>query len=187
MSSMYCDRCGQVDQTISLDALQALDSGPQFSQGVGGVIRDGEYTPFMATSMQGIDTELADLQSKSYKFASLEGLLEERGITKSKAEVVQSASYWKMLSPMLLGGVLFFVGIGLKPFQSFNENVLFSLFMALLWLVGFIWTIRLIGRAAKSKATEVQAKVTPEMRALVARRSRGSYCRRCNTFSPAHD
>ena len=183
---MFCDHCGQVDQSISIEALRALDSGPQFSQGVGGVIRDGEYTPFMATTMQGIDTELADLQSKSYKYASLEGLLEERGLTKTKAEVVQSAAYWKMVSPMILGCILFFVGIGLKPFQYFNENVMFSVFMAILGIVGFIWTFILIGRAAKAKALEVKAIVTPDMHALVARRNRGSYCRRCNIFSPAH-
>jgi hypothetical protein len=187
MSSMYCDRCGQVDQTISLDALQALDSGPQFSQGVGGVIRDGEYTPFMATSMQGIDTELADLQSKSYKFASLEGLLEERGITKSKSEVVRSANFWQIMAPMGVGLIVFFVALGVRPFSTFNENSIFSLFMIVVSAIGFVWTIRLVNKNAKVKSQEIQAKVTPEMRALVARRSRGSYCRRCNTFSPAHD
>lgn len=183
---MYCDRCGQVDESIAISALRSLDSGPQFSQSVGGIIHDGDYTPYMSTSVSR-DSGLINLQVAAGKYASLEGLLEERGVTKSKAEVLRSAEYWKLIAPILLGVVLFFAGIAVKPFAYYNENSMFSLFMTFLGLACFGLFIRALLRTAKKNVVEVQSKITPEIKALAARRSRGSYCKRCNVFSPAHD
>ena len=185
MSSMYCDRCGQVDQSIAISALRSLDSGPQFSQSVGGIIHDGDYTPVMSTSMSR-DTGLLNLQVAAGKFASLEGLLQEKGIVKKPAEVVMTSGFWKAMAPMILGISSLIIGMAAKPFGTFNENAMFGLFMAGVCLVGFIFSFRNIAKQAKLSQQRIQGVVTPEMRALVARRERGSYCKRCNSFSPEH-
>ena len=184
MSSMYCDRCGQVDQSIAISAILSMDSGPQFSQSVGGIVHDGEYTPVMSTSV-GRDSGLLNLQVQARKFAGLQSVLLENGITASVAKANQSKGL-KNLIPIVFAVALFLVGLIAKPFQTFNENSIFGISMALAAFVLIFISIRGSVLTSKSMAKDIEALVTPEMRNLAARRERGSYCRRCNSFSPEH-
>ena len=184
MTSMYCDRCAQIDQSITISALLDMDSSPQFSQGVGGIIHDGEYTPVLSTSMSR-DTALIDLKVKARAYGSLENVLLEKGVAKP----VSRGNALKLLSNLAPGLVAVILGLftlGYNPFPYFDQNLIFHFVTMLLAML-----LMILGGARNKKifqahSLRIQNEITPEMRILAARRERGSYCYRCNIFSPEH-
>jgi hypothetical protein len=161
-----------------------MDSGPQFSQSVGGIVHDGEYTPVMSTNVSR-DTGLIDLKVRAREYGSIQSVMKESGITSSVAKANQAQGL-KNLIPLAVAIPLFLVGLIAKPFPTFNENSIFGLSMAVVAFVLIFVSISRSIRASKSMAKDMQSLITPAMRDLAARRERGSYCMRCNVFSPEH-
>lgn len=177
MSSMYCDRCGQVDESISISALRALDSGPQFSQSAGGIIHDGEYTPFLATGMSR-DFALNDLQSKAINYTSRAKYKIDNGLWKNAS----CAQTLVVLMPAGMALVLGFWGLSMVM----GPDRVFGYFLEGASVLLIVVTALLSARSKANPAKQANLPMTPHHEARLRSRENGSYCRRCNLFSPAH-
>lgn len=181
---MFCDRCGQVDQSIAISALRALDAGPQFSQSAGGIIHEGEYTPLMATHMQGIDSELVDLQIRASKYARGEDYLKEIGSTQRAVSAIEANPDYKTGITMLLAGIGTLLA-GLLAALFGQPLVGTAIIVAGISLI--VLGIRRADKGAKPIAQANRNALTADQKQHLQNVANGSYCRRCNIFSPEHD
>ena len=180
---MYCDRCGQVDQSIAISALLSMDSGPQFSQSVGGIVHDGEYTPVMSTSV-GRDSGLLNLQIQARKYANGQHYLAEIGSLQKTSTAIEANPQYKAGLRMLFIGFALILGGALV--LALGQYVVGGLILVA--GIGFItFGIKRADKGVKPIVQASQNSLTPEQKRHLKNISNGSYCRRCNVFSPEHD
>jgi hypothetical protein len=195
MSKIYCDNCEKDDQSITVTALLGLVNQGQTSDTFGSALNPGELpTLYKASTYTPADRNIARQQLLAQRFIRGEGFLPQGKIhpdhePQKKAKKFLRNFYFLVSLPIsffitLPIGFSILMGIE-QPTRNYIGIVLMGLFAFLICLGASKWYKNF--EAKCDKQTEAWwSSLSQDEKQLWRKLQDGSYCRRCDVFSPAH-
>ena len=195
MSKIYCDNCEKDDQSITVSALLGLVNQSETHDTFGSALNPGELpTLYKATTYTPADRNIARQQLLAQRFISGEGFL-PYGKVQPDHEVLKKSkrflrNFWYLTAlPIsfcvtVLIGVLFLMTVDLQT-QQIIALVLFGLFIWLIFYSANKWYKNFEAKC-DAQTESWWSSLSQGEKQLWRKLQDGSYCRRCDVFSPAH-
>jgi hypothetical protein len=198
VSGVYCDKCGQLDKSITIQALLAQDGSGSVSNSYG-VLGDsqGGIDLIRTTTYHQGDQNLTQLQARARAYSSGQHTLPAKPRNARNVEAAGKAlgcvsviyAFLALLPSWLLGGMLISIfGIGKHGYEA--SDLIAWVLAALVFEAGFIWLIFKVAARSlekrRSRERNWQNQLTIDQKKKLASFASGSYCSRCDHFSPSH-
>jgi hypothetical protein len=195
MAKIYCDNCEKDDQSITVSALLGIVNQSNTSDTYGSVLNPGEIpTLYKSTTYTPADRNIARQQNLAQGFIRGQGFLPV-GKVQPDLELPKKSkrflrNFWFLMAVPIsfcltvLIGVLFLMSVDL-PTQSVIALVLFGLIAWLIFNSANRWYKNFEASCDKQNDSW-WSNLSQNERQLWRKLQDGSYCRRCDVFSPAH-
>jgi hypothetical protein len=195
MATIYCDNCGKDDQSITVSALLGYINQAQVSESYGSILNPGESpTLYRSTAIRAADPNVARQQNLARRFIRGEGFLPQGKIcpdnTAAKSLRRSLRNVWYVLAVPLSFVITLPIGFSLlmgleQPTRNNVGYFIMALIAGAIMYAATKWNTSFVNKCDREFDSWWEG-LTSDEKALWRKLQDGSYCRRCDSFSPAH-